>query len=83
MNYRETSQYADGTEQVRVWHRGMHAFGGIELGAWRRLTPGLLVERQTLPHAIGSAGVARERGERDLGRTSLRVQLRVELARAR
>jgi hypothetical protein len=75
--YDETSQFADGTENIHEWHPGAHVLGGVEFARWRRLRPGVIAEIQTIPDSLGHGGLTSEFNDHNLGHASIRLQLRI------
>lgn len=73
MGYRETSEFATGSENTDTTFSGRVLFGGIEavLGGW--LIAGAEVQHRAVPDALGDGGVSQAFGERDLGGVTFRV----------
>ena len=73
--YRETSQFADPSENVTRSDASYHVVGGAEIPLWRWFAAAAEVRYRTVRDAIGDGGVSQEFGETDLGGTSVRVRV--------
>ena len=75
--YKETSEFADASENVKSTTNSYHIVGGAEIGLWRWIAAAAEVRYRGVPDAIGDAGVSREFGEDNLGGTSIRFRILV------
>lgn len=73
--YKETSQFAEASENVSRTDTSYHVVGGAELPIWRWIAVGTEVRYRAVRDAIGEGGVSKEYGESDLGGTSLRFRV--------
>lgn len=76
-SYKETSQFADSSENVDETHNGYHVVGGAEVRVWRWISTAVEARYRSIPDAIGKGGVSSEFGEDDLGGSSVRVKFLV------
>jgi opacity protein-like surface antigen len=76
-SYKETSDFADASENVKSTTNSYHVVGGAEIGIWRWIAAGAEVRYRGVPDAIGEGGASREFGEDNLGGTSFRVRILV------
>ncbi len=74
---RETSEFADPSENVDERHTSYHALGGVEVGVSKWVFTAFEVQYTSVPDALGIPGVSGEFGETNLGGLSLRVKLLV------
>jgi opacity protein-like surface antigen len=65
--YRETSEFADSSENVVERHTGYHALGGVEYAVGRWAFVGFELRYASVPDALGAPGVAGEFDETNLG----------------
>ena len=70
---RETSEFADPSENVDERHTSYHALGGVEVGVSKWVFTAFEVQYTSVPDALGIPGVSGEFGETNLGGLSLRV----------
>jgi opacity protein-like surface antigen len=75
--YRETSDFADPSENVDERHTGYHALGGVEYGFARWTFVAFEVRYASVPDALGPPGVSREFDETNLGGFSLGLRVLV------
>jgi len=73
--YKETSAFADASENVTRSDASYHAVAGTEVRIWRWIGAGAEVRYRAVRDAIGEGGVSKEYGETDLGGTSVRVRV--------
>lgn len=73
--YRETSEFADGDEDVDEWHNGFHILGGVEYRVRRWLGVAGEVAFSSIPDALGEGGVSAAFNEDNLGGTSVRLKV--------
>ncbi len=74
---RETSEFADPSENVDEWHTSYHALGGVEFAVSKWVLTAFEAQYTSVPDALGGTGVAEEFGETNLGGMSLRVKVLV------
>jgi len=72
--YKETSRFADPSENVTRSDASYHVVGGAEIPIWRWFAGAVEVRYRAVRDAIGEDGVSKEFGETDLGGTSARVR---------
>jgi len=72
--YKETSLFAEASENVDESHNGYQVVGGGELHVWRWVSAAVEGRYRSIPDAIGKGGVSSEFGENDLGGSSVRVK---------
>jgi len=75
--YRETSDFADASEEPDRHFASYHAVGGVEFDGWQWVRLAFEVQFTTVPSALGDSGVSRAFGESNLGNTQFRVKLLV------
>jgi opacity protein-like surface antigen len=75
--YRETSEFAEPSENVDERHTSFHALGGVEFRLARWVFTAFEVRYTTVPDALGAPGVSGEFGETNLGGVSLGVKVLV------
>jgi hypothetical protein len=75
--YKETSQFADSSENVEERFNGWHILGGAEFRVTRWLGVGGEIAFASVPDALGAGGVSEEFDETNLGGTSYRVKISV------
>jgi opacity protein-like surface antigen len=73
--YKETSSFAEPSENVTRSDTSYHVVGGAEVRIWRWIGAGGEVRYRAVRDALGGGGVSKEYGERDLGGTSLRLRI--------
>ena len=73
VEYRETSDFASSTENVRQSFSGYFVFGGVEVPIWKWIFAGVEAQYRGVPDALGDGGVSEDFGETNLGGTVLRV----------
>jgi opacity protein-like surface antigen len=75
--YRETSQFAEASENVDERFRGYHLVGGAEFRVARWIGTAFEAEWSTVPDALGrdANSVSREFNETNLGGVTFRVKL--------
>jgi opacity protein-like surface antigen len=75
--YDETSQFAEGSENVTERFQGFHVLGGAEIRLVRWIGAAIEVQWATVPDALGSDpnSVSREFRESNLGGTTIRVKV--------
>jgi opacity protein-like surface antigen len=74
---RETSDFADPSENVDERHTSYHALGGVEVGVSKWVFTAVEVQYTSVPDGLGIPGVSDEFGETNLGGLSLRVKVLV------
>jgi opacity protein-like surface antigen len=74
---RETSDFADPSENVDERHTSYHALGGVEIGVSKWVYTAFEVQYASVPDALGLPGVSGEFGETNLGGVSFRVKVLV------
>lgn len=75
--YKESSQFAEASENVEVTDRSYHVVAGAEIRLWRWIAAAAEVRYRTVRDAIGEAGASSEYGEHDLGGTSVAFRVLV------
>jgi len=75
--YKETSDFADASENLSGQFASYHALAGVEFGGYRLLRVALEGEYTTVPHALGTTGASAAFNERDLGGIRGRVKVLV------
>jgi opacity protein-like surface antigen len=75
--YRESSEFADPSEDVDERHTGYHALGGVEYGFARWAFVAFEVRYASVPDALGAPGVSAEFDETNLGGFSAGLRLLV------
>jgi len=75
--YRETSQFAEASENVDERFQGYHLLGGAEFVLTRWIGTAVEAEWSTVPDALGrdANGVSKEFNETDLGGVTFRVKI--------
>lgn len=73
LTYEETSEGAQGSEDVSERFGSYHVMGGVELPFSKHLGASAAVLYRWVPDAIGTAGVSKVYGEDDLGGLQFRV----------
>lgn len=75
--YRETSQFAEASENVDERFQGYHVLGGAEFRVTRWMGTAFEAEWSTVPDALGTDqnGVSKEFNETDLGGVTFRVKI--------
>lgn len=76
-DYRETSEFSTGVENVEDRFSGYHLLGGAEYRLQRWLALGGDVTWATVPDAIGAGGVSAQFDETNLGGTSIRFKITI------
>jgi opacity protein-like surface antigen len=76
-HYKESSDFAEPSENVERTDRSYHVVGGAEIRLWRWIAAAAEVRYRTVRDAIGEAGASKEYGEDDLGGTSLAFRILV------
>jgi hypothetical protein len=79
LSYKETSQFADASENVSDTFVGYDAFGGVELGITKWLLVGGEAQYRGVPNAIGDAGLSQAFNETNLGGFTARFTIGVRL----
>jgi hypothetical protein len=74
---RETSDFADPSENVDERHTSYHALGGVEVGISKWVLAAFEAQYTTVPNGLGGTGVAEAFGESNLGGTTLRLKVLV------
>jgi opacity protein-like surface antigen len=69
--YKESSKFAEPSENVETTDRSYHVVAGAEIRLWRWIGTALDVRYRTVRDAIGEGGASKEYGEHDLGGTSV------------
>jgi opacity protein-like surface antigen len=73
--YKETSAFAEASENVTRSDRSYHVAAGAEFRIWRWIGVGGEVRYRAVRDALGEGGVSQEYDESDLGGTSVRVRV--------
>jgi hypothetical protein len=74
--YRETSDFANASENVDQQFTSYQALGGVEFGTgYRPIRAAVEVQFTTVPNALGSNGAAQAFGEHNLGGVQVRVKI--------
>ena len=73
--YKETSRFAEASENVNFTERSFHVAGGGEIRLWRWIAAAGEVRYRSVADAIGEGGASREFSEEDLGGTSVALRL--------
>lgn len=74
-SYRETSDFAEGTENVDERFTGYQFLGGVEYRLTRWIAAAGEVQYTTVPDAIGGGGLSAEFNETNLGGTTIRFRV--------
>jgi opacity protein-like surface antigen len=75
--FRESSDFADPSENVDERHTSYHALGGVEFGVSKWVFAAFEAQYTSVPDGLGGTGVGQEFGETNLGGTSLRLKVLV------
>jgi opacity protein-like surface antigen len=75
--FEETSDFAEGSENVQENYTSYHALAGVEYGAAKWLFAAFEVQYTGVPNSLGAPGVAAEFDEKNLGGLSLQFKLLV------
>ncbi len=75
VGYRETSAFADTSENVDERFGGYHVMGGVEAHVWRWIGVAGEVSWSRIDNALGDAGVSATFNEHDLGGTTGRFKV--------
>jgi opacity protein-like surface antigen len=75
--YLETSESAEGGDDVDATHTGYLVLGGVELRAHRWIGVSVDVQYTHVTGILGSAGISKEFGEDNLGGTAVRAKVLV------
>lgn len=75
LRYEETSDFADEDDNVSAWFNGFHVIGGVEVRATRWIGFGADVVWTSIPDGLGDGGASQAFGERNLGGTSVRLNV--------
>ncbi|MBA3269316.1 MAG: hypothetical protein H0T71_02315 [Acidobacteria bacterium] len=75
--YRETSEFADRSENVNDGFGGFHLVGGAEIQPKRWLAVGGEVSWSSIPDALGDGGVSAAFDEHNLGGSTFRIKVSV------
>jgi len=73
--YKETSPSSDPDENVNVRHGGFIAAGGLEFRVQRWIGVGIDAQYTHIPGVLGSGGISKDAGEKDLGGLAARFRL--------
>jgi outer membrane protein with beta-barrel domain len=73
--YKETSKFAEASENIDAKHKTYHVAAGAEVRVWRWIGAAGEVRYRRAPGVIGDSGVSREFNEKDLGGTNVQVKL--------
>jgi hypothetical protein len=73
--YRETSDFADPSENLSERFTSYHALAGVEFGGRRRLRTAFEVQFTSVPNALGTSGASAAFGEHNLGGAQFRVKV--------
>ena len=76
-HYKETSDFAEPSEDVDEWFRGFHLLGGAEYQAWRWVAVGGEVAWSSIADALGAGGASAAFDEHNLGGTTIRLKISV------
>jgi opacity protein-like surface antigen len=75
--YRETAQFSDPAENLDTRHTGFLVVGGAEVRVHRWVGISGDVQYTHVAGILGTAGISKEAGEKDLGGLALRVKVTV------
>ena len=73
--YRETSDFADSSENVDEQFTSFHGVAGVEFGGHQRWRTAFEVQFTTVPNALGTHGASSVLGEQNLGGVQVRVKV--------
>jgi hypothetical protein len=73
--YKETSPSSDPDENVNVRHGGAVAAGGVEIRVQRWIGIGVDAQYTHVPGVLGTGGLSKDAGERDLGGVAARLKV--------
>jgi len=73
--YKETSQFSDATENLDTRHAGFLVVGGAEVRLHRWVGISGDVQYTHVTGILGTAGISKEAGEKDLGGVALRLKV--------
>jgi hypothetical protein len=73
--YRETSDFADPSENVDEHFRSYHVVGGFEIAGLQWLRTAIEVQYTTVPKALGTSGASAAFNEHNLGGVQLRIKI--------
>lgn len=74
-SYKETSEFAEGDENVDERFTGYQVLGGVEARVHRLFGVAGEIQYTAVPDAIGAGGLSAEFGEKDLGGLIVRARL--------
>lgn len=77
VQYRETSDFASGSDDVDESYTSYHVLGGVDVPVWKWIGVTAEVNYRWVKDAFGEAGLSKEFGEDDLGGPSFRVKVTV------
>ena len=75
--YRETSDFADPSENLSEHFTSYHVLGGVEFVSRSWLRSALEMQYTTVPSAIGTSGASAAFNERNLGGVYARVKIMI------
>jgi len=75
--YKETSDFADPTDNVDQRFLSYHALAGVELGVRGPLRTAVEVQFTTVPNGLGTSGASASFGEQNLGGVQVRLKVLV------
>ncbi len=73
--YKETSEFADPSENTDEGFTSYHAVGGVEFAGGPWVKPAVEVQFTTVPKALGSSGASAAFDEHNLGGVQVRVKI--------
>jgi len=73
--FKETSDFADPSENASERFRSYHAVGGVEFLTGRSVRAAIEVQYTTVPDALGASGASAAFDEHNLGGVQVRVKI--------
>jgi hypothetical protein len=73
--YKETSDFADPSENVDQHFRGYHVLAGVEFNQLQWLRAAIELQYTTIPRALGTSGASAAFNEHNLGGVQFRVKI--------
>jgi hypothetical protein len=78
MRFRQTSDFAQGGEDVDETFSGYSVFGGLDVTIASWVMIGAEAHYRRVPDGLGQSGVSQALGETDLGGTTIRVMIGIK-----
>lgn len=75
LDYKETSQFAEASDNVSSYLPGAEGFGGVEIGILKHLAVSGEAQYRTIPNALGAGGVSQDFNETNAGGFTARVMI--------